>query len=86
MKEIDPTKKLSDIVMFNGALNVKITGRFLKFNYPKLTVMRGVEHTVLLFFNDVYKISILNQMIYSQKMIYNIFGSDIYHKPHPILK
>ena len=48
--------------------------------------MRGVEHTVSLFFNDVSKIFIVNQMIYSSKMIYNIFGSSIYHKPHSIFK
>ena len=46
MKEIDPAKTLSDIVMFDGASNVKIVGRLLKVHYPKLTVMRGVEHTV----------------------------------------
>ena len=48
--------------------------------------MRGVEHTVLLFFNNVSKISIVHQMISSHKMIYNIFGSGIYHKPHSVLK
>ena len=86
MKEIDPSKKLSDIVMFDGALNVQLTGRLLKAHYPKLTVMHGVEHTVLLFFNDVSKITIVNQMISSHKMIYNIFDSGIYHKPHYIFK
>ena len=48
--------------------------------------MRSVEHTVSLFFNDVSKIPILNQIISAQKMIYNIFGSAIYHKPHSIFK
>ena len=46
MKEIDPSKKLSDIVMFGGASNVQLAGRILKVHDPKLTVMRGVEHTV----------------------------------------
>ena len=57
-----------------------------KVHYPKLTVMRGVEHTVSLFFNYVSKIPILNQMIYVHKIIYNIFGSGIYHKPRSIFK
>ena len=48
--------------------------------------MCGVEHTLSLFFNDVSKIPILNQMISSHKMIYNIFGCGIYHKPHSIFK
>ena len=46
MKEIYPDEKLSDTVMFDGASNVQLAGRLLKFHYPKLTFMRGVEHTV----------------------------------------
>ena len=86
MREIDPVKKLTDIVMFDGASNVQLGGKLLKVHYPKLSVMRGVEHTVSLFFNDVSNIPILNQMISAHKMIYNIFGSGIYHKPHSIFK
>ena len=48
--------------------------------------MRGVEHTVSLFFNDFSKISVVNQMITAQKAIYNFFGFGIYHKPHSIFK
>ena len=55
-------------------------------HYPKLTVMRGVEHTMSLFFNDVSKIPIVNQMIYAHNMIYNIFGFGIYHNPNSIFK
>ena len=72
--------------MFDGASDVKLAGRLLKVHDPKLTVMRGVEHTVSLFLNDVSKIPIVNQMIFSHKIIYNIFGSVIYHKPHSIFK
>ena len=63
--------------MFDGALNVQLTGRLFKVYYPKLTVMCGVGHTVSLFFNDVSKIPIVNQRITSHNMIYNIFGFDI---------
>ena len=48
--------------------------------------MRGVEHTVSLFFNDVSKIPVVNQMISAHKEIYNLFGSGVYHKPHYIFK
>ena len=48
--------------------------------------MCGVEHTVLLFFNDVSKIPVVNQNISVHKMIYNIFCSGVYHKPHSIFK
>ena len=44
---------------------MQLAGRLLKVHYPKLTVMRGVEHTVSLFFNDVSMIPIVNQMIYA---------------------
>ena len=48
--------------------------------------MCAVEKTVLLFFNDVSKIPIVHKMISTHKMIYNIFGSGIYHKLHSIFK
>ena len=48
--------------------------------------MLGVEQTVYLFFNNFSKIPIENQMISSHKMIYNIFGSFIYHKTNSIFK
>ena len=72
--------------MLDGTSNMQLGGKLLKMHVPMLTVMRGVEHTVLLFFNDVSKISIVNQIISAHKMIYNIFGSGIYHKPHSIFK
>ena len=71
MKAIDPQKHSTDVIMFDGASNVQLGGKLLKVHYPKLTVMRGVEHTVSLFFNDVSKIPIVNQMISAHKMIYN---------------
>ena len=86
MRETDPGNKLTDIVMFDGASNVQLGGKLLNMNYPKLTVIRGVELTVSLFFNDVSKKPIVNQIISAHKMIYNIFGSGIYHKPHSIFK
>ena len=48
--------------------------------------MRGVEHTVSIFFNDVSKIAVVNQMITAHKAIYNLFGSGIYHKTNYIFK
>ena len=72
--------------MFDGASNVQLAGELLKIRYPKITVMRGVEHTVYLFFNGVSKIPVVNQMISAHKAIYNLFGSGIYHKPYSIFK
>ena len=72
--------------MFDGSLNVQLSGRLLKVHYPKLTVKRVVEHTVLLFFFDVSKIPIVNRIISAHRMIKNTFVSGRYHKPHFILK
>ena len=71
--------------MFNGASNVQLAGELLKTHYPKISVMRGVEHTVSLFSNYVSKIPVVNQIITAHKAIYNLFGSGIYNKPHYII-
>ena len=42
-----PSQFYTDIVMFHGDSNVQLAGRLFKVHYPKSTVMRGVEHTVL---------------------------------------
>ena len=86
IRKIDPHKLIVDIVRFDGASNVQLAGELLKNYYPDISVMRGVEHTVSLFFNDVYKIPVFNQMITAHKAIYNLFGSGINHKPHSIFK
>ena len=72
--------------MFDGASNVQLAGELLKILYPKISVMRGVEHTLLLFLNDVSKIPVVNQMITAHKAKYNLFGSGTYHKHHSIFK
>ena len=58
--------------MFDEDSNVQLAGRLLKLYYPKLIVMRGVEHIVSLFFNDASKKSIVNQIMFARKTIYNI--------------
>ena len=72
--------------MFDGASNVHLGGELLKINYPKISVMCGVEHTVSLFLNYVTIIPVVKQMITAHKEIYKLSGSSIYHKPHSIFK
>ena len=86
IKRIDTHKSSTYVVMLDGASNVQLAGELLKIHYPKITVMRGVEHTVSLFFNDASKTPVVNQMITAHKVIYNWFGSGIYHKTHSIFK
>ena len=76
----------SEVFKFDGASNIQLGRKLLKLNYPKSTVMHGVEHTVYLFFNDVSKIPVLHQIIAAHKAISNIFGSGIYHKLHSIFE
>ena len=72
--------------MFDGYSKVHLGGKLFKIRYPKITVMYGVEHIVSLFFNDVSKILVVNQIITAHKAILNLFGSGIYYKPHSIFK
>ena len=50
MRKIDPHKSITDVFMFDGASNVQLAGELLKIRYPKISVMRGVEHTVTFIF------------------------------------
>ena len=72
--------------MLGGSSNLQIAGELLKIHYPKVSVMRGFEHNVLLFFNDVSKIPVVNQMITDDMALYKLFGFGIYHKPYSIFK
>ena len=49
MKKIDPRKSITDVVMFDGASDVQLAGELLNIHYPKVSVIRGVEHNVSLF-------------------------------------
>ena len=62
-KRIDHHKSSTDVVMFDRASNFQLAGELLKIHYPNITVMRGVEHTVSLFFNYFSKIPVVNKMI-----------------------
>ena len=86
IQKIDPYKSITDVFMFDGATDIQLAGELLKTHYPKVSVMCGVEPTVSLFFNDIYKIPVVNKMITDHKARYNLFGSGIYQKPHYIFK
>ena len=68
-QKMDPHKSITDVFMFDGDSNVHIGGEILKIHYPNISVMRGFEHTVSLFFNDVSKIQVVNYMIKSYETI-----------------
>ena len=72
--------------MFDGHLNVQLDGEMLKIHYPNISVMRGVERTVSLFFNDVSKTRVANKIITAHKEIYNLFGFGLYPKTHYLFR
>ena len=72
--------------MFDGPLNVHIDCKLLKIHYPNVSVLCGLEHTVSLFFNDVSKTPVANQIISAHKVIHNLFGSGMCRKPHSTFK
>ena len=69
MINIYPNKSMTDVVMLYGASNVQLGGDLMNNNYPNLNLMCGVEHTLSLFFNDISKLPIVNQMIIYHKAI-----------------
>ena len=63
----DPTKLITNVVIFDGASYLQLRGSQFKFHYPKLNIMHGVEHNFSPLFDDVSKLPIVNQMIKSHK-------------------
>ena len=60
LKQIDPQKSITYVVMFDGYSNVQLAGELLKTHYPKVSLICGFQHTVLLFFNYVTKFPVVN--------------------------
>jgi hypothetical protein len=44
-----------DLVQYDGANNVKLSGRILARHHPRITVSHGAEHAISLFFKDVFE-------------------------------
>ena len=66
-ENIHRANTIEDILMFDEALNSQLEVSLLKNYYIKLMVMCEVKHTFSLFFNDVSKITLVNQIIKDQK-------------------
>ena len=45
-----------DLVQYDGANNVQLSGRILARHHPHITVCHGVEHAISLFFKDVFEL------------------------------
>ncbi len=75
-----------DLVLFDGASNVQNAGKIVSITYPRITVVHGAEHVVLLFFKDIFtKMPVFQCLSQFLKQCRNIFGST-YRGPHAIFK
>ena len=69
MRKIDPNKSITDVVIFDGSSNVQLAGELFKIHHKMVSVMRVVEHSVSLFFNQAqipFRVLITN---YIQKIL-----------------
>jgi hypothetical protein len=44
-----------DLVQFDGASSVQLSGRILASYYPRITICHGAEHSIALFFKDLFE-------------------------------
>ena len=56
MDEVDVSRKLFDVVFFDGGSNFQKAGELLTIHYPRLSVIHGADHATALFFTDVSKL------------------------------
>ena len=83
MQVLDPNKSKFDAGFFDGASDVGLAGRIIEARFPKCTAMHGAEHVVSLFFSDLAKIPLINDVIkIYQQHLYAFFGSGARHKEH----
>jgi hypothetical protein len=91
-KTKDPNKQKTDhrgfvdLVLFDGASNVKNARKLVSITYPRITVVHGAEHVVSLFLKDIFtKMPVFQCLSQFLKRCRNIFGSTC-HGPHAIFK
>jgi hypothetical protein len=67
-----------DLLLFDGASNVKNAGTLASSTYPRITVVHGAEHVVSLFFKDIFtKMPVFLCLSQFLKRCRNIFGSTV---------
>jgi hypothetical protein len=75
-----------DLLLFDGASNVQNAAKLASITYPRITVVHGAEHVVLLFFKDIFtKMPMFQCLSQFSKRCRNIFGLTC-HGPHAIFK
>jgi hypothetical protein len=67
-----------DLVQYDGANNVQLSGRILARYHPRITVCHGAEHAISLFFKDVFE-------LVKSSLFFRIPSSFCSHTQFPIL-
>jgi hypothetical protein len=56
IKAMDELKDKADIIFFDGGSNFQLAGRIIEAEFPRVTVVHGLEHVLSLVFEDIAKI------------------------------
>jgi hypothetical protein len=59
IKALDQLKDKADIIFFDGGSNFQLAGRIIEAEFPRVTVVHGLEHVLSLVFEDIAKIPIV---------------------------
>ena len=69
------SKHSVDLIIFDGASNVQGAGHILGAYYPRTTTIKGGEHVVALFFNDLFAVVKEFRLLKAfNNSLYNLFG------------
>ncbi len=80
------SRRVVDLLLFDGASNVQNAAKLVSITYPRITVAHGAEHVASLFFKDIFtKMPVFQCLSQFPKRCRNIFGSTR-HGPHAIFK
>ncbi len=75
-----------DLLLFDVASNVQNAGKLVSIIYSRITIVRGADHVVSLFFKDIFtKVLVFQCTSQFLKRCRNISGSTRYG-PHAILR
>jgi hypothetical protein len=69
MQQIDPEKKIFDLIAFDGAANVQKAGALIEQHFPQCTVIVGIEHTVSFLFGRVMAVRPMQEMCQFSKLV-----------------
>ena len=87
LPSLDPHRQgVVDAIFFDGASNVQLAGEMIKVQYPRMTVLKGAEHVMNLFFMDcATKIPFIAALVRMYcKSLYPFMGSGGRHKVYSI--